>query len=427
MLNYLIVLLLLVIPLYPKFPLLAISGTFVAVRLEDIVIALVVTVWFFTRLRQKTMSKLTPLHWSLIIFLGIGFMSTFSAVFLTKTVTLKIALLHTLRRVEYISLFFVGFDALRHRSQLSFIVKTILITSLIVALYGLGQQFLNFPVVTTTNTEFSKGLALSLGPGARINSTFAGHYDLAAYSLFPLLLIIGLIFIPGRSKWAMLLIGGLAYWTMLLSASRVTFAAFFITAGAFLLLIRRYFWIPALIILAFVSVLLSPQLAGRYKELIINHLQFSYIPTVRAVAVDEQEADALKPSARPEDRSLNIRLKAEWPRALRAFYKNPFLGTGFSSVGLATDNDFLRSLAETGLLGTVAFGLILLQFFRSTIPILRSRPTDLSSAFVITTTCFLIGLLLNAIFIDVFEASKIATFFWTVAGITHKLAQPDIS
>src|SRR3990167_10675400 len=97
---------------------------------------------------------------------------------------------------------------------------------------------------------------------------------------------------------------------------------------------------PLLVILAFFRVLVSPKLAGRYRQLLF--------PSAHAqVPVDEQTADALVPVA--EDRSFNIRLKAEWPRAIRAFLKNPVLGTGYSSVGLAVDNDYLRSLAESGI------------------------------------------------------------------------------
>src|SRR3989337_3998011 len=91
------------------------------------------------------------------------------------------------------SLFFVGYAWLKGLKQVNFLVRVVLMTSLLVAVYGLGQQFFGFPVVTTTNSEFSKGLALTLGQGARINSTFAGHYDLAAFSVFPLLLILSLL------------------------------------------------------------------------------------------------------------------------------------------------------------------------------------------------------------------------------------------
>ena len=405
--KYLLVLILFFVALYPKFPLLGVPGTFVAVRLEDFVIAIAIFYWGLTALRQKYL----PIHRSILLYLVTGFVSVFCAVFVTKTAGLNLGLLHALRRVEYMAMFAVGFNALQNRNQLHFLIRSFLLISLLVSIFGLGQQFLGWPVISTTNSEFSKGLALTLGEGARINSTFAGHYDLAAFSIFPLLLVIALLTLPQiRHKWLLISIGSLAYWTMLLSASRVTFAAFYITTAFFMLLIRKKLWLIPLILLGIFSILASPQLLGRYRELLINHVQ---------AAADEEIPDALKPPAIPEDRSFNIRLKAEWPRALRAFYQNPLLGTGFSSVGLAVDNDYLRVLAETGLFGLAAFGLVLLRIFKTSLPYFRppSSPTD---AFVIATSLGLVSLMLNAIFIDVFEASKIAIIAWTLLGAAEK-------
>ncbi|KKU28443.1 MAG: hypothetical protein UX80_C0002G0074 [Candidatus Amesbacteria bacterium GW2011_GWA2_47_11b] len=405
--KYLLPLILIFVVLYPKFPLLGVSGTFVAVRLEDFIVAAAIIFWALTALRQKYL----PVHRSILLYLLTGFVSVFSAIFVTKTAGLNLGVLHALRRVEYMALFAVGFHFLRNKNQLHFLIRTFLVISLAVSLFGLGQQFLDWPVISTTNSEFAKGLALTLGEGARINSTFAGHYDLAAFSIFPLLLVISLLTLPQiRHKWLLIGMGSLAYWTMLLSASRVTFAAFFVTAALFLLLIRRKLWLIPLIILAVFSILVSPQLLGRYRELLVDHV---------FAAADEEVPDALKPPEILEDRSFNIRLKAEWPRALRAFYQNPLLGTGFSSVGLAVDNDYLRLLAETGLLGFFAFGLILLRIFKSARPYLQTphSPTD---AFIIAATLGLVGLLFNAVFIDVFEASKIAIISWTLLGAAEK-------
>ena len=417
---YLVSLVLILVPLYPKFPLLGVSGTFVAVRLEDFVIATVVGIWLTTRLRNLPQLLKLPIHRAILLYLGVGAAALFTGIFLSRTTTINQGLLHWVRRIEYLSLFFIGFDFLKAKAQAAFLTRVFILVSLAVALYGLGQQFFGLPVISTTNTEFAKGLALTLGAGARINSTFAGHYDLAAYSVFPLLLILGLLMTDSRHKLPLLITGSLVYWTMLLSASRVTFAAFYLTAGLFILVMRKFSWLIPLAIVAIISVLATPQLLGRYRELITNHL-FAVVPIARAQAVDEQEADALKPPLVPEDRSLNIRLNAEWPRAIRAVLKNPIFGTGYSSIGLAVDNDYLRALAETGLLGLAAFGLVILRFLKSSLPYLKSPPRRFEHVFIAAVTFGLVGLLLNAVFIDVFEASKVAIITWTLLGITEKL------
>ena len=136
--------------------------------------------------------------------------------------------------------------------------------------------------------------------------------------------------------------------------------------------------------------------------------------------MDQQTPDALKAPQAPEDRSFNIRLKAQWPRAVRAFLKNPVLGTGYSSVGLATDNDYLRSLAESGILGLLAFLLIIIRFFKTSLPHIINFHLTLESIFILSATLALFSLLLNALFIDVFEASKIALLTWLTLGLAEK-------
>lgn len=418
------VLIIIFVPLYPKFPLLGIGGSIVSVRIEDFIVAISFLVYLLFQFKNRFKDFKNPVVRAIVIYLLASLVALFSAAFLTKSVELKIGLLHWARRIEYMSMFLVGMWSIQKKIDVNFIIKTVQIVSFLVSIYGLGQQFLNFPVISTTNSEFAKGLAVTLGPGARINSTFAGHYDLAAFFLFPLLLCLGLLNlkITLKNKILVGIVGGLSYWTMLLSASRITFAAIFLTAGLFVLVIRKYRWIPWLVILAIVSIFISPQLVARYKDLITNYVKISYVaPAMAALPADEQQADALKPPEVAEDRSLSIRINAEWPTALRAFAKNPLLGTGFSSVGLAVDNDYLRLLAETGLFGFFAFLLIMIRIFKTSLPFLISPPQDPTSTLIVTITMTLVGILATAVFIDVFEASKIAIMLWLLLGMTEKL------
>jgi hypothetical protein len=429
--KHLIPLLLLFIPLYPKFPLLGLSETFVAIRLEDILVAAVVLIYAVGVARSKFRKLNDPLVRSILLFWFIGFVASFSGIFLTKTAGLNLGILHAVRRVEYMSLFLIAYDWLSNTQQLRYYIRTLLLVGTLVAVYGLGQQFFHFPVISTTNSEFAKGLALTLGEGARINSTFAGHYDLAAFCLLPLLLIIALLPIS-RNRGLLLVSGGLIYWAMLLSASRITFASFIISSSLLVILIRKKAWLFPLMIVSLMGFMLSPQLRGRYLDLVTNHLKITMAAPVSAqmsetvvVATPESKAvdqipDALKEPVVAEDRSFNIRIQAEWPRAIRAFLKNPLVGSGYSSIGLAVDNEYLRILAETGILGLSAFFLIVLRYFKTTIPVILHYRQDLNYAFIIAAFCFLISLLLGGLFIDVFAASKIAMVLWSIIGLSEK-------
>lgn len=432
--SHLIPLLLIFIPLYPKFPLFGLSETFVSIRIEDLLVAAVVFIYLVGLVRNRFRKLKEPMARSILLYWFVGFTAAFAGIFLTKSATLNLGILHALRRVEYMSLFLVAYDWLADSHQLRYYIRTIILVGVLVAVYGLGQQFLHFPVISTTNSEFAKGLALTLGPGARINSTFAGHYDLAAFCMLPLLLITSLL--PfSRHRLLLLISGGLIYWTMLLSASRITFASFVISTSLLLVLIHKKIWLIPLVVVTIFGFLASPQLRGRYLDLLTKQFKITMVSPVSASAeVSEDQSlpatpeskavdvtpDALKTPAVAEDRSFNIRWQVEWPRAVRAFVKNPLVGSGFSSIGLAVDNEYLRFLAETGALGLLAFALIMFRYFKTTLPYIFHYRENLNSAFILSASCFLVSLLLGGLFIDVFAASKIAMMLWSIIGLSEK-------
>src|SRR3989339_1424154 len=65
--------------------------------------------------------------------------------------------------------------------------------------------------------------------------------------------------------------------------------------------------------------------------------------------------DYLIKKAKAYDLSFTTRFQGEWPKTFDAFKRNIFLGSGYRSVSLAVDNNYLRILGESGLLGFTAF------------------------------------------------------------------------
>jgi hypothetical protein len=118
------------------------------------------------------------------------------------------------------------------------------------------------------------------------------------------------------------------------------------------------------------------------------------------------------------DISFTTRFQSEWPNAWKAFLRNPLLGSGFATVTLAVDNNFLRILGETGLLGMISFlsiFFILGLMLKQALPQIEDK---LSRAFVLGIAGGVIGLFINAVLIDVFEASKVAESLWILLGIS---------
>jgi hypothetical protein len=431
--KYLGAAILILVPLYPKFPLISVSGTFVSIRLEDLLIALsavLIGLAYLPKLKSLGKNKINS---AVFIYLGVGILSVLSASFITKTVEPKIAALHWARRIEYLIPFFLGLEIVSRKIKPSFYLKILLMVIFFAFLYGIGQRYFEWPIVITQNEEYSRGLALRYIPGSHINSTFAGHYDLASF-LVLLLPVVTCMFFVIKEKWsklAVLLVYFSGMWLLVNTASRISLASFIFAVSSALFFLKKYKTIIPVVIVSLGFVVFSSNLLLRYSRIVdVVKDKLGRVPpiTINAFAADElilrRERATPTPTPMPilEDRSSNIRLNVEWPRAMRAFYKNPLLGTGYSSITLASDNDYLRALGETGILGFFAFLLI---FLRISIRFLKSLPftknfSKENLALVAGLFGGLMGLFINAMFIDIFEASKLAIIFWFFIGITIK-------
>ncbi len=429
-LKYTVAAILIMVPLYPKFPFLSIPGTFVAIRLEDLLLAFgtIVLLWLtIPHLFAFLKDRVTK---SVALFVFIGLISLLSAVFVTQTVDWHIGFLHWARRIEYLVPLFLGMEIIRRdRTTLSFFVKILMIVLCLSFFYGLGQRYLSWPVIITQNGEYSKGIALRWTPGSHINATFAGHYDLSTFLIILLpILICAFFLLKGKLTKLILLsstLGGL--WLMVNAASRISLASYLGATTIALFFTKKYWAIPIVVVVSLVFVGFSSNLISRYTrifEVIQMDLQ-SYHISVDVYAADEftvpHKIATPTPAPLPvfEDRSTNIRLVVEWPRAIRALTKNPALGTGYSSISLATDNDYLRALGETGILGFLAFALLWITIgleFCQKLPF-KKHFTGLELAFVSAMAGGILGVFVNAVFIDVFEASKFMIIFMMLTGM----------
>ena len=342
-----------------------------------------------------------------------------------------VAVLHWLRRIEYFVPMGIGILYFKRYGtrDLEFFIKVLMITVFIAFIYGFGQMHFSWPVIITQNNEYAKGIALRWVAGSQLNSTFAGHYDLATFLVFTLPIFISLFFVikglGSRVSLAVVTLSGL--WLLANTASRISIASYLLASVISLLLIKKY---KAIIITVAVSIIifsLTGSVVDRYTQVVTVYYQ-RIVSRLKVKAADINEALPQRreninsqPTPQPifEDRSTAIRLNVEWPRALRAFKKNPLLGTGYSSITLATDNDFLRLLGEVGILGFLSFILIFSNVFNLARKILSklSKLTGVELAFVVSFIGGLIGILVNAMFIDIFEASKFAIIFFLITGL----------
>ncbi len=449
------------VPLWPKLPIKTINYTYIAIRLDDLYLALMSFVFLIQLLRKKATLNRTFL-WLFIAFWGAVFLATGWGIFVQKTIVIaSLGYLNALRRVEYMIVFFIAFSVVKTKKDFFQLLNLYLVGVLLTVLYGFGQKFFNLPAVQTMNPEYAKGYLLYLTPEARLSSTFAGHYDLASYLVFAIPIIFGLYFFSNKKRYLGLFV--LSLIILIYTSSRISFGAYVVSAFAFLIFIRKYWFVVFAVLLTALLMFTTGELTKRFLQTFqvrrilvdektgavyigqkittkdlpagsfyvkLGNQQGSNLNQLRQQVIQQQVNQAtlsgqisqgqeqqyiatLAANLQPvntvvSDISFATRLQIEWPRAINAFKKNPLLGTGPSSITEATDNDYLRWVGEFGLLGTGLFFLILYVLYRK----LWSK--DLVNLGFIFG---LAGLMINATYIDVFEASKVAYTFWIIAGI----------
>ena len=130
----------------------------------------------------------------------------------------------------------------------------------------------------------------------------------------------------------------------------------------------------------------------------------------------EERGSILVGKLKQADPSLRWRLGETWPRAIGKVKENPLLGGGMGSIGVGLDGEYATLLGETGILGLAVFLALLLKIITETLKKVRGLEDYRSRVLVFTLISVTIGLAANAVFADIFRASKIAFLFWYLVG-----------
>jgi len=263
-LKILIIFLIFFIPLYPKLPLIDIEYTYIYIRLEDFIIAIIYLIFIIQLLRKKITIPLKFLFLFVFFWLSV-FVSFYVGYFVLKTIPVDyIGFLHSLRRIEYMGLFFVAYSAVKNKKDFFYYLKLIVIVSLVVSIYGIGQKFFGWPAVQTMNPEYARGYILFLTPEARISSTFSGHYDLASYIIFLIPIILSLFLFYYRIKYFIIFFLNLC--GLVLTASRISYIGYLLTVLPFLIIEKKFRLIILILILTIALTLANNNLTSRLKR-----------------------------------------------------------------------------------------------------------------------------------------------------------------
>jgi hypothetical protein len=417
---------------WPKIPLFRLGGLGTPLRLEDILFLLLAVIFLVLFATRRTKFISSALDKPILIFLGAGLLSTLCGVFVFKTVEFQVAAFHFLRRVQYLGFFYFAYYSLTKLSQLRRAIVALLYAAILVGLAAYLQILNLFPIYFPSMHPTNK--FVFFWQLKFVNSTFGGHYDLASFYL--IIFSIGLAFLVflRRSGWAyrglfVLLFSLIPFY---FTFGRSPLFGILVGLGVMLLVRNRKWAFLPLVLLGVVMVLFLTGNLSRYRGLELTHgleephtasegsllFDISYQVT-QSTSLTTLIFERYGRTYELSDPSVGPRI-ARWPLALAVFSQHPLLGAGYSAIGEGYDGDYIRMLAEVGICGMIAFFILIIAALRGHWWLFRQAEDSVVGAFGLGMLAATVGLLLNAVFIDVFEASKVAVTFWSLTGLSFK-------
>ncbi|MFZ5802846.1 MAG: O-antigen ligase family protein [Candidatus Omnitrophota bacterium] len=255
--------------------------------------------------------------------------------------------------------------------------------------------------VATIQLITGQGLVLD-GDQARIVGTFLHPNAFASYLL--ILLVIG------TSQW--LERDHLVAPALL----RPLVAAIFVI---FILTFSRGGWLAFIVSMLFLG-------AIRYRRLLIL-LPILLLIVVVAVPSTLDRIHNIFDVGYTHGRSAWDWRQDTWREILPLFYQKPLLGHGLATVeiefGILAHNDYLRLLAETGILGFLAYLLLMLNLMAVTWRDFRKTRSELARGLQIGLIAMTVGFLCREFADNTLRNTVVMIYFWLLVALVRNMSR----
>ncbi len=363
------------------------SGRGLTLRFDDFLLVVIGFVWLAKMAIHKggMPFQRTPLNGPLMFYIAAAGLATLIGV-LGGRVKPMSGFFYWLKYYEYVFLYFMVVSAVTTKEEARGLVFASLVTCFVIALFAIAQ----------------------IPSGQRASAPFEGSEGepntLGGYLVFMLAIVVGLLLTNGavatRFPYLILLVAGSI--GLMATLSRASFLA----AGVLILSVigflapRR----PILMTMVLLGILSAPLWAPHaVKE------RVSYTFT------HEQEEGQIRLGALRIDPSTSDRLRS-WQQSFELWKKFPLLGTGVTG-GPFMDAMYPRILTETGLIGLVAFFVLLWSIFRVGMRAYRQATDQFSRGVALGFLLGFAGLLVHAVGSNAFLIVRIMEPFWLFAAL----------
>ena len=345
-------------------------------------------------LRGKLTYRLTPLDLPIALYLAVA---TF--LFLVRSPQLGIAVEGVRVYIEYLLWFFVTSNLLLNKRQVRALVNLLVLIGALVAIHGVYQYIIGVAIPSTwlDSTESVRTRVFSIVGSPNVLGSFLvlvipitvsqvlsarGRLLRYLYVLCLAPMVLSLLFTYSRGAW-LAMAGALAIYGLL------------------------YNWriLLALAVAAYAAPKVIPGIASRIGYMLSPAYLLS---SARAGRV------------------------ARWNVAINKVQDHPLVGEGFGRFGGAVaarhipssnyvDNFYLKTAAESGILGIVALLWLLLNGIRCALNSYRRLTDTYLKGLAVGLISGLLGVLLHNGVENIFEVPMMAVYFWLLLGTTAAL------
>lgn len=371
--------------LSPELEIFQVPQKAVAIRLDDFLIGAVFLTWMakMAIFKEVALFRYTSLNRPMILYIMVCIISTLLGL-MGETVRGQASFFFILKYFEYFLIFFMFVNNIETKQQIQKFLAAFLLTALVVCCFALSL----YGKIPRLTAPFEGGEPEPASLGGYLLVMIACGLGLLSYPSWP------------RRQWVVLLILGILMGTLSLSSSRGALAGFVpLYATAILLASKRRIYLIFFIIIAIVlgTFLIPPQVVEFMKEAL----------TGKAYQVGGFEVELGMTGV--------VRLE-QWKAVLGSWKEHPILGLGVTGVGLV-DSQFVRVLGETGIIGALIFGWLLLTIFRVGFSALRFGQDNLTKALGMALVCANVGLIVQGITANSYIIVRIMEPFWFLAAV----------
>lgn len=363
---------------------------------DELLLLFIIAAWpVQSALRGKAAFRHTGLDIPILVYIGICLF-----LFLMRSHDTSLALEGLRVYLQYLLWFFVGSNLIINRRQFSALMKGIVAVGALVSAIGVLQYIMGVEMPAHWVDQAEEGIK------TRVFSIVVSPNVLGSLLLIFIPVTLGHLLTsgdrPGRAAYTAAL--GIMLACMVFTYSR---GAWLALAGSMAILSLLYS--PRLILLMGAGSLAASQLIPGIGA----RLSYMFSP---AYIASSQKGGRL----------------ALWQKGLDKFMQDPVLGSGFGTYGGAvaarrvpgsvyTDNFYLKTAVESGIIGLLALLWLLACAFRCGYTAYRKLKDSRLKTMAAALIAGLLGVALHNSVENIFEVPMMATYFWFLFGVLLSL------